>query len=157
MCYYFNSKFQNHSIIGGKMKTRGSKLTFIRGQSLIEFALILPLLLLMIVGVFDYGLLFLTSHTVQNAGREGVRLAVVLPNLVDDDPRVIERVEELIPDSELFSSFEGGITNNGISNCAVNDQVTVTITGTYNFIFLRIFGINTLDISIPTTMRYEGC
>jgi len=84
-------------------------------------------------------------------------LAVVLPNLANNDPRVIERVESLIPDSELFSGFAGGITNNGISDCAVNDQVTVTITGNYSFLFLRMIGINEINISIPTTMRYEGC
>lgn len=139
------------------MKIRGSKFIFLRGQSLIEFALILPLLLFMVVGIFEFGLLFMTYHTVQNAGREGVRLAVVLSNLEDDDPRVIERVESLIPDNDLFTSFEGGITNTGINNCEVNDQVTVTITGTYNFVFLKIFGFNEIDISIPTTMRYEGC
>lgn len=139
------------------MKTRGSKFIVNRGQSLIEFALILPLLLLMIVGIFEFGLLFMTSHTIQNAGREGVRLAVVLPNLANDDSRVSERVESMIPDNDLYSSFVGGTTNNGISDCTVNDQVTVTVSGTYNFIFLRIFGIETLDISIPTTMRYEGC
>lgn len=127
------------------------------GQSLIEFALIFPLIMLIMLGAFDFGMYFTTAHTVQNAGREGVRYAVVLPNLVDNDPRVIDRVESLIPDSNLFSGFEDGITNNGISNCEVIDQVTVTITGTYSFLFLNIIGIDHLDISIPTTMRYEGC
>ncbi len=139
------------------MKFIGSKLLKNRGQSLIEFALVLPLLILLIVGSFEFGLLFMTYHTVQNAGREGVRLAVVLPHLVNDDPRVIDRVESLLPDTGMYSSFEGGITNNGISNCAVSDQVTVTITGAYNFIFLKMIGIDTIVISIPTTMRYEGC
>jgi hypothetical protein len=139
------------------MKLIRSKSSKTRGQSLIEFALVLPLLILLIVGSFEFGLLFMTYHTIQNAGREGARLAIVLPNLVNDDPRVITRVETLIPDTGLYSSFEDGVTNNGISNCATNDQVTVTITGTYNFIFLRIIGIDTIVISIPTTMRYEGC
>ena len=139
------------------MKVKSSKFPFKRGQSLIEFALILPMLLLLMVGSFEFGILFLTYHTVQNAGREGVRLAVVLPNLVDDDPRVIERVESLLPDTGLYSSFDDGITNNGISDCDVSDQVTVTISGTYNFVFLKIIGIETIVISIPTTMRYEGC
>ena len=128
-----------------------------RGQSLIEFALILPLLITIMVGSFEFGLLFLTYHTVQNAGREGVRLAVVLPNLVNNDPRVETRVSSLLPETGLYSSFQDGITNNGISDCEVNDQVTVTITGTYTFFFLDIFGFNPISINIPTTMRYEGC
>ena len=128
-----------------------------RGQSLIEFALILPLLITIMVGSFEFGLLFLTYHTVQNAGREGVRLAVVLPNLINNDPRVETRVSSLLPETGLYSSFQDGITNNGISDCEVNDQVTVTITGTYTFFFLDIFGFNPISINIPTTMRYEGC
>jgi hypothetical protein len=127
------------------------------GQASIEFALIFPLILLIMLGAFDLGFYFTTVHVVQNAGREGVRFAVVLPDLANDDPRVIDRVESLIPEGELFSGFAGGITNNGISDCDVNDQVTVTITGNYTFIFLGIIGFHGIDISIPTTMRYEGC
>lgn len=143
------------------MKTTRSNFPFSRGQSLIEFALVFPLLILIILGTFDFGLLFMTYHTVQNAGREGVRYAVVLRDLLDDDPRVINKVESLIPDGEIFSNFNDNITSTGVSDSACeanNDQeVTVTITGTYNFVFLRIIGINSIDITIPTTMRYEQC
>jgi len=139
------------------MESKRFKFPFKHGQSLLEFALVLPLILLLFVGSFEFGLLFLTYHTVQNAGREGVRLAVVLSDLEDNDPRVIDRVSGLLPDTGLYSTFEGGITNNGISDCEVSDQVTVTITGTYNFVFLNTFGFDTLSIDIPTTMRYEGC
>lgn len=139
------------------MKSRNSKPFSMKGQSLIEFAMVLPLIILLVGGIFEFGLLFLVNHTVQNAGREGARLAVVLPNLTDDDPRVISHVESLIPDLGLLSSFENGIANNGITDCEVNDQVTVTITGTYNFSILQIIGFSDITISIPTSMRYEGC
>jgi len=128
-----------------------------RGQSLIEFALVLPLIILLVGGVFEFGLLFMTNHLVQNASREGARLAVVLPNLIDDDPRVIDTVDELIPDSGIFTIFAGGITNNGISDCDTNDQVTVTVTGTYSFGILQIIGLSDVVLNVPTTMRYEGC
>ena len=114
-------------------------------------------MILLVGGIFEFGLLFLVNHMVQNAGREGARLAVILPNLTNDDPRVIAHVESLFPDLGLLSSFEDGITNNGISDCEVNDQVTVTITGTYNFSILRLIGFDDIVITVPTTMRYEGC
>jgi len=139
------------------MKTKKRKFPNFHGQSLIEFAMVLPLLVLMVGGVFEFGMLFMMNHLVQNAGREGVRLAVVLPNLEENDPRVISRIEELIPNNGIFSTFEDGITNNGISDCEVNDQVTVTVSGTYSFNILRIIGIDNIVLSIPTTMRYEGC
>jgi uncharacterized protein (UPF0333 family) len=47
------------------------------GQVLIEFALVVPVLLLMVVGIIDFGLAFNTWNTAQNAAREGARIAAV--------------------------------------------------------------------------------
>jgi hypothetical protein len=48
-----------------------------RGQSLVEFALILPILVLLLVGVFDFGRAVYAFNTVSNAARQGARLAIV--------------------------------------------------------------------------------
>jgi Flp pilus assembly protein TadG len=48
-----------------------------RGQTLAEFALILPVFLLVLVGLFDAGRLVFAYHTVNNAAREGGRQAIV--------------------------------------------------------------------------------
>ena len=48
-----------------------------RGQSLIEFALILPVLLILLVGVFDIGRAVMLSETLNTAVREGTRYAIV--------------------------------------------------------------------------------
>ena len=48
-----------------------------RGQALVEFALVLPLLLLFIFGVIDAGRLIFTYNTVANAARNGARVAIV--------------------------------------------------------------------------------
>ena len=42
-----------------------------RGSQLIEFALVLPLLLLVVLGIMDFGLLFQRYEAVTNAAREG--------------------------------------------------------------------------------------
>ena len=47
------------------------------GQATIELALTLPLLLLVVLGVFDFGLMFQRFEVVTNAAREGARLAVL--------------------------------------------------------------------------------
>src|SRR4030042_5191220 len=44
-----------------------------RGQSMVEFALMLPLMALVLVGVFDLGRAFFASITITNAAREGAR------------------------------------------------------------------------------------
>ncbi len=48
-----------------------------RGQALVEFALILPVLLLLIFGLIDGGRLIFTYNTLQNAARDAARVAIV--------------------------------------------------------------------------------
>ncbi len=48
-----------------------------RGAELIEFALVLPLLLFIILGLVDFGFMFQRFEVVTNAAREGARMAVL--------------------------------------------------------------------------------
>jgi Flp pilus assembly protein TadG len=48
-----------------------------RGQSLVEFALVLPLLMLILLGIIQFGLIFNTQVTITNAAREGARAATI--------------------------------------------------------------------------------
>jgi hypothetical protein len=47
------------------------------GQSLVEFALVLPLFLLLVMGIADLGLAVFSYNSITNAAREGARLAIV--------------------------------------------------------------------------------
>jgi hypothetical protein len=55
-----------------------------KGAELIEFALVLPLLLLVLFGILDFGIMFQRYETVTNAAREGARIAV-LPGYAQAD------------------------------------------------------------------------
>ena len=48
-----------------------------RGQSLVEFALIIPILLLMLMGILDLGRAVAAYNSVSNAARSAARVAVV--------------------------------------------------------------------------------
>lgn len=48
-----------------------------KGASVVEFALVLPLLLLLVFGIMEMGWLFAQQVEVRNAAREGARMAVV--------------------------------------------------------------------------------
>ena len=50
------------------------------GQSLVEFALVLPILLVMFMGIFDFGRAIFAFNSVSNAAREGMRVAIVNQN-----------------------------------------------------------------------------
>ena len=56
-----------------------------RGQSLVEFALIIPIFLLLAVVIFDLGRGVYYYSAIHNAAREGARYGVVHPNLSDYD------------------------------------------------------------------------
>jgi hypothetical protein len=48
-----------------------------RGQALVEFALVAPILFLLILGIFEAGRFVLYYHSLNHAAREGARLAIV--------------------------------------------------------------------------------
>ncbi len=48
-----------------------------RGQALVEFALVFPIFILVVVAVFDLGSAVFSYNSVTNAAREGARTAVV--------------------------------------------------------------------------------
>ena len=50
-----------------------------RGQGLVEFALILPLLLVLLLGIIDFGRLFFIYSEVSSAVREAIRFSAVNP------------------------------------------------------------------------------
>jgi Flp pilus assembly protein TadG len=47
-----------------------------RGQALVELALILPIMLLLLLGMIDFGRAYLAGVALQGAAREGARLAM---------------------------------------------------------------------------------
>jgi Flp pilus assembly protein TadG len=51
-----------------------------RGAELIEFALTLPLLLLLVLGIIEFGFMFQEYEVVTNAAREGARLGALIPS-----------------------------------------------------------------------------
>ncbi|NMA02289.1 MAG: pilus assembly protein [Clostridia bacterium] len=64
-----------------------------RGQALVELALILPLLLLLIFGIIEFGRVFSTQLMVAHGAREGVRQATVGAS----DQVIFEKVKASAP------------------------------------------------------------
>jgi len=54
-----------------------------RGQTMVEFALVLPLLILLLVGVFDFGRAIFAYNTINNSAREAAREAIVNQTVSD--------------------------------------------------------------------------
>ena len=55
------------------------------GQDVVEYALILPLLMLLLVGIMEFGIAVFTYDTIANAAREGARYGIIHP---EDSPGI---------------------------------------------------------------------
>ena len=61
-----------------------------RGQALVEFALVIPLFLLLLISLFDLGRGVFAYNTLTNAAREGARMAIVN----QDKATIVERAKD---------------------------------------------------------------
>jgi len=106
----------------------------------------LPLLLLVAVGIFEFGRAYQTSQVLTNAAREGARVAV-LPNQAPD--AVDTRVRQYLNVGGLASDSTVGVTVTpvtvaaGASGTAPGSEVTVT----YPFTFIVMQPVAQLLVS----------
>ncbi|HEU4724202.1 MAG TPA: TadE family protein [Candidatus Eisenbacteria bacterium] len=122
------------------------------GVALIESAFVLPLLLVLTMGMLDFGRAFHTKSVLDQAAREGARIAVVTS---PDADLVTEKVNEVLASS--------GVTASSVQITGpINNMVTVTVTTTFTFITPGVFALvngdygNTIPMSGQTVMRFEG-
>lgn len=63
------------------------------GQALVEFAFVLPVLLLLMVAIIDFGLIFYTQITVTNAAWEGARAGATIVDPTRGDQEITGAVQ----------------------------------------------------------------
>ena len=132
------------------------------GAELVEFALVFPLLLLVVLGIVDFGFLFQRYEVITNAAREGARV-VVLPGYASAD--VTTRVQQYLTASGLTATpvitplAPAAVTVG--TTCMTLAGVTVSYPHTYTFVG-GIMGYFTgtpwtsRTLNASARMRYEG-
>jgi Flp pilus assembly protein TadG len=70
-----------------------------KGQAMVEFAFILPILLVIICGIIDFGWLFYNQYALNNGAREGARFAVVNASFQNSEELIENKVDEILPAS----------------------------------------------------------
>ena len=135
------------------------------GAELVEFALVLPILLLVLGGIVDFGLLLQRQQVITNAAREGARLAV-LPGYTSTDvqARVTQFVREGInSDSAAPVATLTPVTlTPGTGPAFQAARVSVTLADRFLILgpIVSLAGGNggsfgTIVLSATTTMRVE--
>ena len=82
-----------------------------KGQSAVEFALVLPILLLIVCGILDFGWLFYNQLSVENACREGARVGCVNAQDAQLDQIVTDKVEAILPKNLNSVVVDSKLTN----------------------------------------------
>ncbi|KAE8763444.1 TadE family protein [Georgenia thermotolerans] len=122
-----------------------------RGAAAVEFALILPLLLLLVVGIAEFGRAYHLQTTLSGAAREGVRV-MALHNSVTSTR---ETVRGYAPDLHLTDD-QIRVTPSSCLTTASTPTATATVTVTYPMRFVTgLFGAD-LTLTGKGTMRCHG-
>jgi Flp pilus assembly protein TadG len=119
-----------------------------RGTALIETAMTLPLLLLVSVGIFEFGRAFQTWQVLTNAAREGARLAV-MPG--SSDTAVKARVQSYLTSGQLTNT--PAIVLNPTSTVDIGGGATAkssVVTVGYPFQFVVLQPVASLLVSGST-------
>ncbi len=120
-----------------------------KGASAVEFALILPILVILVFGIVQFGIAYNNYIALTHAAREGARLAAV--NM--DEILGIEEFENRIKESAPSVSIES-ITLSG-QDGNIGDSVAVTVTGEVLNIEIPLAGSWPVQLTSTATLRLE--
>ena len=123
-----------------------------RGAAVVEFAVVCPALLAILFGIIEFGWVFMLRQTVQNAAREGARVAVLQ---TATDQQINDRINVILQSAGITSQSVSLTHADGETSCDESVQISVPYAD------LSLMGgcfnewISTLEGQC--TMRKEGC
>lgn len=95
-----------------------------RGSAVAEFAVVAPLLFLLLFGMFEFGRLVMVQQILTNASREGARRGIL-------EQSTTAEVETVVTDYLSGSSIPGAtvaVSPSPLSGVGFGDPVTVTVS-----------------------------
>jgi Flp pilus assembly protein TadG len=95
------------------------------GASAVEFAIVLPILVLFIFGIIEFGFAYNRLQGIQAAAREGGRVAAIGLEVSDVTERVVDTAPPLIwdPANDLTVT----VSPNHCTSSSINSTVSVTV------------------------------
>jgi Flp pilus assembly pilin Flp len=126
------------------------------GAALVEFALVLPLVLLLLMGMLDLGKAFNYWIDETHLAHSGARYAAVNRN-PGPGASLQESIKSQADTPELEGALEVCITFPGAGGAVVGEPVRVKVSSTYTFLGFVAdrLGVTDKTISSTSTMRLE--
>lgn len=130
------------------------------GAELIEFAIAFPLLLFMVAGILDFGMMMRTYEVVVNASREGARVGVLPDYNCAHDP-IKARTDQFLAAAGLSSVDPVVTTTDVTTSVGTFSACSVKLVYPYNFVPLAgvapFFGgsFTTISLAGEAVMRNE--
>jgi Flp pilus assembly protein TadG len=128
-----------------------------RGASAVEFAFIVPLLIMLVLGIAEFGHAFQVQGTLSAAAREGVRAMALRNDPADARAVVREAASSLDPDitdTQITIRIVGGTSTTCPTTGAGNTAVRLTIN--YRMPFLTSFFGSGVTLNGTGVMRCNG-
>jgi len=134
------------------------------GGSLLEFALIMPLLFIILFGIIEFGILLYDKAMITNASREGARAGIVFSDPRTSDEEIIEVVRDYC--ANYLISFDESSTliipPPERSGNSAGSSLTVRVTYPFRFLVLsNLISLlggdieSLLTLNAVTVMRLE--
>jgi hypothetical protein len=126
-----------------------------RGASAVEFAIVLPVLLLILFGIIEFGIILFDKAVITNASREAARERIDFK--APDESVIKAKILENYGSLPITFGADS-ITTDDISFSSATDStnnstfVTATVQFHYDFLYLPI---KSLNLTSATTMRQE--
>lgn len=129
------------------------------GAAAIEFALVLPVLVLILFGIIEFSIMLYDKAMITNASREGARAGIVYayPDRVSET-EIIAVVNQYCQDHLISFDEASTVSTNVTPGTGAGDPLTVNVTYEYGFLVLPNFmtGLTgPINLSAETVMRME--
>jgi Flp pilus assembly protein TadG len=131
-------------------RSGGQRSSTEKGQSLVEMALMLPILILLLAIVIDAGRLFDAAIVLVNAAREGARFATMEPS-----PN-LDAIQEMVVTDVVGSGTNithmAEFTRTNVLIDARATAVTVTVSYDFPLWFGGVLGLETVEVTRQSVM-----
>lgn len=124
-----------------------------KGQATVEFALLLPILILMLCGIINFGWIFGNQLLAKNAVREAARYTAIhyYDSSTDDDRAVAASIVTARAPTLVFPTVT-------VSKSATGDSITVNINSSVDLLtpfMASLFPNGEYTVTAQCTMRLE--